>query len=84
VIDIAGTGGLRIAATGKTPLAVLRQAGLTELVTSRRFEGTRNSQYKKPGRFADYLLINRAADVIRFDVIHEPEVSDHCPIILEI
>ncbi|GLT11547.1 hypothetical protein ACFQFQ_24610 [Sulfitobacter porphyrae] len=84
MIDNAGTGGLRIAATGKTPLAVLRHAGLTELVTSRGFEGTRNSQYKKPGRFADYLLINHAADVIRFDVIHEPEVSDHCPIILEI
>lgn len=65
-------------------LALLRQSGLTELVTSRGFEGTRNSQYKKPGRFADYLLINRAAEVIRFDVIHEPEVSDHCPIILEI
>jgi endonuclease/exonuclease/phosphatase family metal-dependent hydrolase len=65
-------------------LALLQQAGLTELVTRRGFEGTRNSQYKKPGRFADYLLINREAEVVRFDVIYEPEVSDHCPIVLEI
>jgi exonuclease III len=65
-------------------LALLAKAGLVELVTSRGFAGTRNTQYTKSGRFADYLLVNRPEAVKAFDVIHDPEVSDHCPLILEI
>ena len=65
-------------------LAILRQDGLTELVTSRGFESTRNTQYKKPGRFADYMLVNREEAVKSFDVVHDPEVSDHCPLVLEL
>ena len=41
---------------------VLREIGLTDLVTSRGFAGTRNSHYTKPGRFADYMLVNDAVD----------------------
>ena len=66
------------------PLSKLTDAGMTELVTERGFTRTRNSQYKKPGRFADYMLINREEAVKSFNVIHEPEVSDHCPLILEV
>ena len=65
-------------------LTILSEAGLSELVTGRGFNGTRNSHYKKPGRYADYMLINQAEAVKRFDVIYDPEVSDHCPLILEL
>lgn len=65
-------------------LSILRRAGLTELVTGRGFNSTRNSQYKKQGRFADYMLIDQEEAVKAFDVIHDPEVSDHCPIVLEV
>ncbi|WP_243395676.1 endonuclease/exonuclease/phosphatase family protein [Sphingomonas oleivorans] len=58
--------------------------GLTDLVTTRGFEGTRTSHYRKPGRFADYMLVNDAVEVLGFTVVAEPEVSDHCPLILEI
>ncbi|MCJ8334121.1 MAG: endonuclease/exonuclease/phosphatase family protein [Epibacterium sp.] len=65
-------------------LTILSEAGLSELVTGRGFNSTRNSHYKKPGRFADYMLINREEAVKGFDVIYAPEVSDHCPLILDI
>lgn len=63
-------------------LAILADAGLTELVTSRGFESTRNSHYKKPGKFADYMLINNEEAVRHFDVVRDPQVSDHCPLVL--
>ncbi len=63
-------------------LRILAAAGLSELVTGRGFSSTRNSHYKKPGRFADYMLINDAQAVRGFDVIYDPEVSDHCPLLL--
>jgi endonuclease/exonuclease/phosphatase family metal-dependent hydrolase len=65
-------------------LESLTDAGLTDLVTGRGFESTRNSHYKKSGRFADYMLINREEAVRDFDVIHDPEVSDHCPLVLRL
>ncbi len=65
-------------------LSMLSEAGMTELVTRHGFRSTRNSQYKKPGRFADYMLIDREDAVKNFDVIQDPEVSDHCPLILEL
>ena len=65
-------------------LAIFKDRGFTELVTAGAFPGTRNSRYEKSGRFADYLLINRENEVKKFDVIFDPEVSDHCPLILEI
>ena len=65
-------------------LSILSEAGLSELVTGQGFNGTRNSQYEKSGRYADYMLINREEEMKRFDVIYDPEVSDHCPLILEL
>lgn len=61
---------------------ILGQLGLTDLVTSRNFPGTRNSQYTKPQRFADYMMVNAPLSDARFDVIYDPEVSDHCPLVL--
>jgi len=63
-------------------LSILTEAGMAELVTRHGFESTRTSHYKKPGRFADYMLIDREDAVKSFDVIHDPEVSDHCPLVL--
>lgn len=74
-------GDFNVEANSET-LSILADAGLTELVTGRGFESTRNSQYQKPGRFADYMFVNREEIVKSFDVIHDPEVSDHCPLVL--
>ena len=69
---------------GSETLRILADLGLTELVTARGFEGTRTSHYTKPGRFADYMLVDRKTPVAGFDVVRQPEVSDHCPLVLEI
>lgn len=68
---------------GSATFAVLGEIGLTDLVTTRGFAGTRTSHYRKPGRFADYMLVNRQVTVESFTVLVEPEVSDHCPLVLE-
>lgn len=65
-------------------LRILADAGFSELVTGHGFTSTRNSQYKKPGRFADYMLINDTDAVKEFDVVYHPEVSDHCPLVLDL
>ncbi|MCT7373696.1 endonuclease/exonuclease/phosphatase family protein [Chelativorans salis] len=62
---------------------ILRAIGLADLVTTRGFAGTRTSHYRKSGRYADYMLVNAAVNVAFFDVVREPEVSDHCPLVLE-
>lgn len=62
-------------------LGVLRgRLALYELVTRNGFAGTRSSFYKKPGRFADYMLVNESVTVEAFDVVETPEVSDHRPL----
>ncbi|MCZ7469460.1 endonuclease/exonuclease/phosphatase family protein [Agrobacterium sp. O3.4] len=63
--------------------AVLRELDLTELVTTRGFNDTRTSHYTKQNRYADYMLVNPAVKIDRFDVVTQPEVSDHCPLLLE-
>ncbi|MEO0768923.1 MAG: endonuclease/exonuclease/phosphatase family protein [Cyanobacteria bacterium J06649_4] len=65
-------------------LSILSSAGLTELVTTLTTKGTRNSYYQKPGRYADYMLVNQNVNVLDFKVVFEPEVSDHCPLILSL
>ncbi|WP_299153873.1 endonuclease/exonuclease/phosphatase family protein [uncultured Tateyamaria sp.] len=65
-------------------LQILGQAGLTDLVTTCGFTSTRTAQYTKPGKFADYMLINDPGAVRDFDVVQTPIVSDHCPLNLTI
>lgn len=65
-------------------LALLQNAGMVELVTHRSFISTRSSHYKKPEKFADYMLVNRDDAVRDFQVVYDPEVSDHCPLVLEL
>lgn len=65
-------------------LKILEGAGMVELVTHRGFTSTRTAHYVKPGKFADYMLINREDEVEDFQVVYDPEVSDHCPLVLEL
>ena len=64
-------------------LTRLKALGLRELVTAGGFPGTRTASYRKPGRFADYLLVSDEIRVRHFEVLYQPEVSDHCPLVLE-
>lgn len=63
--------------------ARLATLGLNDLVTGRDYADTRTSFYEKAGRFADYMLVNDRVDVAWFDVVADPEVSDHRPLLLE-
>ena len=65
-------------------LQLLADAGYSEMVTGRGFDGTRTSHYKKAGKFADYMFINNESAVRGFDVVLDPEVSDHCPLVLQL
>lgn len=63
--------------------ARLAALGLTELVTARGHTDTRTSLYKKPQRFADYLLVSPDVQVRAFDLPATPEVSDHRALVLD-
>jgi len=69
---------------GSETLAHLTARGFTDLVAAYGHTSTRTSHYTKPGRFADYMLINDARAVQRFEVVTSPEVSDHCPLVLRV
>lgn len=58
--------------------------GLSDLVTGRGHSDTRTSHYAKPGRFADYMLATAEAVIQAFDVVAEPEVSDHRALVLDL
>lgn len=60
---------------------LLGDHGLTDLV---RDADTRTSRYRRPVRHADYLLVSAPAEVRRFEVVTDPEVSDHRPLIVEL
>lgn len=62
----------------------LAAQGLSDLVAGRGFSDTRTSLYPKPGRFADYMLVTPQVEVRSFEVVVEPEVSDHRALLLEI
>jgi endonuclease/exonuclease/phosphatase family metal-dependent hydrolase len=63
---------------------LLATIGLTDLVTTRGYADTRTSLYAKTPRFADYMLTSRDVVVRRFDVVAQPEVSDHRPLVLDL
>jgi endonuclease/exonuclease/phosphatase family metal-dependent hydrolase len=60
---------------------ILAEAGLTDVVGT---ADTRTSHYGKKVRHANYLLVSDTAAVERFDIVAEPEVSDHRALILDI
>jgi len=61
--------------------ARLGAIGLVDLVGT---ADTRTSRYPKQVRSASYLLVSDPAAVRRFDILTEPEVSDHRALVLEI
>ncbi len=63
---------------------IFAEDGLTDLIQARGVTSTRTSHYKKPLRFADYMLTNRTLEILDFTVVTDPEVSDHCPLLLEV
>ena len=62
---------------------IWRDAGFTELVTTRGITDTRTHLYEKPQRFADYLLVSPEVTVSTFDAPSEPVISDHRPLVLD-
>jgi endonuclease/exonuclease/phosphatase family metal-dependent hydrolase len=60
---------------------VLAEAGLTDLVGK---ADTRTSHYRKPVRHASYLLISDVTAVKSFEILDEPEISDHRALLLDI
>lgn len=69
---------------GSETFDILGTLGLTDLVTSRGHDDTRTSHYKKQPRFADYMLVTPNVEVINFDPVAEPEVSDHRALLLDL
>ncbi len=69
---------------GSRTFEILAEMELADLVVGRGFSGTRTSHYKKPGRYADYMLVNGVVEVRAFAVVEQPEVSDHRPLLLEV
>lgn len=67
---------------GSRTFAALQAAGLQDLVTGGGHPGTRTSHYAKPGRFADYAFAS--GPVAGFEVVRDPEVSDHCPLLIDL
>ncbi|WP_026411101.1 endonuclease/exonuclease/phosphatase family protein [Actinomadura oligospora] len=66
---------------GSETFEVLAGIGLVDLV---RESDTRTSRYPKPLRHASYLLVSDPSAVRRFEVLAEPEVSDHRALLLEL
>lgn len=60
---------------------VLTGLGLVDLV---RDADTRTSRYAKPVRHAGYLLVSEPSAVRRFEIVAEPEVSDHRALMLDL
>ncbi len=63
--------------------AALSTLGLEDLISARGYTDTRTSLYAKTPRFADYMLVSSNVDVRHFDVVTEPEVSDHRALLLD-
>jgi endonuclease/exonuclease/phosphatase family metal-dependent hydrolase len=68
---------------GSATFAALSGLGLEDLVTTRGYTDTRTSLYEKSPRYADYMLVSANVAVRRFDVVREPEVSDHRALLLD-
>jgi endonuclease/exonuclease/phosphatase family metal-dependent hydrolase len=62
-------------------IAILGARGLVDLVGT---TDTRTSRYPRSVRHANYLLVSEPDAVNNFEVLTEPEVSDHCPLVLDL
>ena len=73
-------GDLNLLPTSET-FTILAAAGLTDLVGE---ADTRTSLYRKAVRHASYLLVSDLSAVKHFEILTEPEVSDHRALVLDI
>ncbi|MGU3438249.1 endonuclease/exonuclease/phosphatase family protein [Actinomycetes bacterium M1A6_2h] len=73
-------GDLNLLPTSDT-FEVLRECGLIDLVGN---ADTRASSYTKPVRHASYLVVSSEVAVRNFEIVSEPEVSDHRALMLDI
>jgi endonuclease/exonuclease/phosphatase family metal-dependent hydrolase len=60
---------------------ILAAIGLVDLVGA---ADTRTSRYPKPVRHASYVLVSDPQAVAGFEIVVEPEVSDHRALVLEV
>ncbi|MCZ4521820.1 endonuclease/exonuclease/phosphatase family protein [Rhodococcus ruber] len=77
---VALCGDLNLLPTSAT-FQVLGRQGMVDLVGE---ADTRTSLYRKPIRSASYFLISRVDSVRHFEVVQQPEVSDHRALLLEL
>ncbi|MEX0932264.1 MAG: endonuclease/exonuclease/phosphatase family protein [Parcubacteria group bacterium] len=59
------------------------EKGMRNLISEYKVSSTRSSLYKKPLKFADYILVSPDLEVKDFKVLPD-EVSDHLPLFLEL
>lgn len=70
---------------GSSTFDILGSIGLFDLVTAHGITDTRTSYYRKPPeRYADYILATPDIEVVRFEVMKSPEISDHRALYLEV
>lgn len=65
-------------------------APLYEQVRHNGYDSTRTSFYtdnpdkKDASLFADYMLVSEVLKVLNFEVVRDPEVADHCPLVVDV
>ncbi len=64
-------------------LTIIEHAGMRNLIKEYNITSTRTSHYKKPEKYADYILVSNDIDVKEFKVLPD-EVSDHVPLLVEV
>ena len=67
---------------GSETFRVMTRVAPYNLVALRGFDGTRTSHYQGDLNWADYILVNGPLKDAAFDVVSDPEISDHRPLIL--
>ena len=63
-------------------IAMLKSAGLRDLVAEYGVSSTRTQLYTRPERYADYIFVSDGIAVSEFGALPD-EVSDHAPLALE-
>ena len=58
------------------------EKGMVNLIKTHAIKTTRSHHYKKPEKFADYMIVSPEVKVKHFEVLQDP-VSDHLPLLLD-
>lgn len=68
---------------GSETHGLFERRGYEELVAKYEFTDTRTSFYDKSFRYADYMFVSPQVGIESFEVVAEPEVSDHRALMIE-